>query len=96
MSGAQLVEHVINDLTMFVLRAEQDDFGILADFNSVSRWPVEQVTAVDHFMCTVCVGDGEFTLQQVAPSADIGTGRPPAPEGAARCPCRRREKNTRR
>jgi hypothetical protein len=62
----------------------------------VSRWPVEQVTAVDHFMCAVCIGDGEFTLQHVAPSAELGTGRPPALEGVVICPYRRREKSTRR
>jgi hypothetical protein len=67
MLAAHLAKHVIYDLTMLVLRTEQDDLGIIADFDRVSGWPVEQVTAVDHFICAVCVGDGEFTPQQVAP-----------------------------
>ncbi len=62
MSASHLAQHVIYDLAVLVLRAEQDDLGISADFYRVSRRPVEQVTPVDHFLCAVCVGDGEFTL----------------------------------
>ena len=42
-SGAHLVQHVIYDLTVLVLRTEQDDLGIFADYYRVPGRPVEQV-----------------------------------------------------
>ncbi len=35
MSGAHLVQHVIYDLAVLVLRTKQDDLGIFADFYRV-------------------------------------------------------------
>jgi len=62
MSASHFSQHVLYHLAVLVLGTEEDNLGILADFDRVSRWPVEQVTPVDHFLCAVCVGDGEFTL----------------------------------
>jgi hypothetical protein len=52
---------------VLVLGTEQDDLGIFADYYRVPGRPVEQVTAFVHFLSAVCVSNGEFPLQQVAP-----------------------------
>ena len=50
MSSAHLAQHVIYDLTVLVLRTEQNELGIFADSYRVSGWPVEWVTALDLFL----------------------------------------------
>ena len=39
--------HVVDDPVVLLLRAEQDDLGVLPDPHRVPRRPVEQVTALD-------------------------------------------------
>src|SRR5659263_302398 len=67
MSGDHLFQHVIYDLTVLFLRTEQDGLCIFADFYRVPGRPVEQVTAIDHFLGAACESNSEFPLQQVAP-----------------------------
>lgn len=58
-----LTQHVVYDLAVLVLRTEQNDLGVFTHSHRVSGRPVEQVAAVYHFLCVVCVGDGKFSLQ---------------------------------
>ncbi len=53
MSASHFAQHVLYHLVVLVLGTEEDNLGILADFDRASRWPVEQVTPVDHFLCAV-------------------------------------------
>jgi hypothetical protein len=43
----KLAQHVIEGLVALVLRAKQDDFGALTDFDGVTRRPVKQVASAD-------------------------------------------------
>ena len=61
------MQHVINDLTMLMLRTEQNDLGVLTDLDRVPRWPVEQVSTTNDFVRTICIGDCEFALQYISP-----------------------------
>ncbi|HUW54281.1 MAG TPA: hypothetical protein VMV99_12780, partial [Rhodanobacter sp.] len=65
--ASHLAQHVVYDFTVLVLRAEQNDLGILTDFDCVPGRPVEQVTTADYFARSICIGNGEFTLQHVTP-----------------------------
>ncbi|MBN8762328.1 MAG: hypothetical protein J0I63_03145 [Thiobacillus sp.] len=60
-------EHVIDHFAVLVLRAEQDDIGVLTHSDRVVRWPVEQVAAMDFFTAAVRIGHRERTLQDIAP-----------------------------
>src|SRR5512143_1943189 len=91
-SCAHLLQHVIYDLTVLVLRTEQYDLGIFADFYRVSGRPVEQVTAFVLFLSAVCVSNCEFTLQQVAPVRRLAKiALQPLEQRRDICPCGERK-----
>ena len=65
-----------------MLRAEEDELGVLADLHRVARGPDEQISGSDLFLCAVLVDDGECALDEVAPSAVSGIGCPRDPRAA--------------
>ena len=42
-----LFYHVIDDMAVFVLRAEHDNFRVRVDLYVVPRWPVEEIIRFD-------------------------------------------------
>jgi len=81
MSGAHLVQHVIDDLPVLFLRAEQDDLGIFGDLYRVSGRPVEQVTAIVQFPGAVkkgnaCSGTKSWAYFPLKSLKAAGTLRP--------------------
>jgi hypothetical protein len=54
---------VLHHFILFALRAEQDDLGILSDFDGVSRRPAGQVAAAEILGPFAFAGHREFDLQ---------------------------------
>ena len=61
-SGLELFPQVFDDGAVFLLRTEEDNLCICADSNGMTGWPIEQVIASHGFLSTVCIGDGDLSL----------------------------------
>ena len=58
-------------MAVLTLRTEHDDIRVCLDLDVVPRWPVEQVTCVDGFLHSACVGGGELAAQDEAPMGTL-------------------------
>jgi len=58
---------MINDLTMFHLRAEKNYFGIASDLHCVSWRPVKEIVGRDNLLLSVKISDRYLPFQQITP-----------------------------
>ena len=63
-SALHLRDHVVHDLGVLDLRAEEDDLGVVGDPDRVAGRPVEQVAGVDRLLASVGEADDERAGQR--------------------------------
>jgi hypothetical protein len=61
------LDHVIDDLTVLMLRTEHYNIRICINLYIVSGWPVKQIIRVDSLLRSICVGSGELAAQDKTP-----------------------------
>jgi len=61
-----LLDHVVDDLTVFVLRAEHDNLRVSLDLYVVSGRPVEEVIRLHRLLHADRIGGGELTTYDEA------------------------------
>src|SRR3990167_1309628 len=66
-SSGHLVQHFVDHFAMFVLRTEQDDFGVFSHLHRMAGRPIEQVAAANHFVSPIRVAHGQLALDHIAP-----------------------------
>lgn len=62
-----LLYHVIDNMAVFMLRAEHDNFCIRIDFYIVSGWPVEEIIRFDRLLYALRIGCCDLAMQDEAP-----------------------------
>jgi hypothetical protein len=62
-----LLDHVIDDMTVLILRTEHDNIRIFINLYIMSWWPVKQIIRADGFLCPLRVGHGKFAAQEKSP-----------------------------
>jgi hypothetical protein len=53
---------VFHDGAVRVLRAEQNDLGVLADLDRVAGRPVKEIASGDRLMLSIPIGDGNLAF----------------------------------
>jgi len=61
------LDHVVDYMSVPVLRAENDDLGIGVDLYIMPRRPIKPIIRIDSFLDPVSIGGSHLTAQQVIP-----------------------------
>ena len=58
---------MVYNRAVFLLRAKENDFGVLGNRDGMARGPVEKIAAEDEVFRAIQVGYGDFAFDQIAP-----------------------------